>query len=272
MNYLTQYYKNLSEQLQERVNQLQEQVKLLNEVGDTPAGQEALMRYHGSAHPVKRAAGRAQAAKRLGAHGEIEVEDYETAPDEDGGQMFKVKGRTEKGVPVEYETPRQFGMDVPTPKSGRLTPKELSTLAFGKTPSPKNLTPNRFDGPDADKTGSTEEVVAGQNMDNAMRTHNDLASLIAHAHSLHAPHIQGNRGPDVAASRAHIVKELSRKGRPMISHENIHSVLADIEEVGEFAPYSIQGESGEHDRGAYNKIMDKVGFHVRDVLGGKNKK
>lgn len=175
MNYLTQYYKNLSEQLQARVNQLQEQIQLLNEIGDTPAGQETLMRYHGSASQSKRAAGRAQAEKRLGAHGEIEVEDYETAPDEDGGQMFKVKGRTEKGVPVEYQTPRQFGIDVPTPKSGKLSPQELATLAFGGKSSPTKFSIiDRIAGDVRSQSGEgAEYLVRGED---------------GHHYTVHAPH------------------------------------------------------------------------------------
>lgn len=256
MNYLTQYYKNLSEQLQARVNHLQEQIQLLNEIGDTPAGQETLMRYYSSASPSKRAAGRAQAAKRLGAHGEIEVEDYETAPDEAGGQIYRVKGRTQSGVPVEYETPRQFGIDVPTPKSGRLSPQELATLAFGNTPSPKNLTPNRFDGPDADMTGDTEEVVAGQRM----------ADMIATHHANIAPHIPGRIGMDVAASKADILQHLTREGAEPITSKNFVKILKDMEEHGSFAPYSISAPSGEPDRAKYNKIIDDVRVSILDAM------
>lgn len=49
MDYLTNYYKNLAEQLQERLDQLTEEAQLLNEIGDTPAGREALQRYKSKA-------------------------------------------------------------------------------------------------------------------------------------------------------------------------------------------------------------------------------
>ena len=42
MDYLTNYYKNLSEQLQEQLATLTEQIQMLNEIGDTPAGRDAL--------------------------------------------------------------------------------------------------------------------------------------------------------------------------------------------------------------------------------------
>jgi hypothetical protein len=45
MHYLTNYYKNLCEQLQQQINLLESKVQLLNEIGDTPAGRDALQNY-----------------------------------------------------------------------------------------------------------------------------------------------------------------------------------------------------------------------------------
>lgn len=70
MNYLTQYYKNLSEQLQERLNYLQ---KVLNENAEEAGGRhnkivDSIVTHHASKYPHKR--GTANFEKNVKASGE----------------------------------------------------------------------------------------------------------------------------------------------------------------------------------------------------------
>ena len=70
MNYLTNYYKNLSEQLQERVNYLQ---KLLNENVQDATGMhskivDSIVKHHSSKYPHKRVGDRNKSVEASAAH------------------------------------------------------------------------------------------------------------------------------------------------------------------------------------------------------------
>ena len=106
-----------------------------------------------------------------------------------------------------------------------------------------NLTPDNFDGPDPDRTGSSAEVAAGQQ---AMQLHHQISDLIARHHSDVAPHIDiqlGSHQYDKDRSRAHIYKTLTTD--KYFTKNPFTSVKDAIEKIGgEFMPPVIYPEKG----------------------------
>jgi len=98
-----------------------------------------------------------------------------------------------------------------------------------------NLTPNNFDGPDADRTGSTAEVVAGQRAHElALQTHGKIKDALIKLHATKYPHLSDSpEGSAVARSAAHIAHILDTHGSaPFTSAEAaVHAI----------APQAIQG-------------------------------
>jgi len=104
-----------------------------------------------------------------------------------------------------------------------------------------NLTPDNFDGPDADRTGSSAEVVAGQQ---AMQLHNQISDLIARHHSDVAPHVDRNLGShsyDKKKSKEDMFKKLTTD--KYFTKNPFTSVKDAIEKIGpEFMPPVIYPE------------------------------
>ncbi len=91
MNYLTNYYKNLSEQLQERVNYLQ---KLLNENIQDSTGThskivDSIVKHHTSAYPHKRVGDHSKSVEASAAHIKEILNKHPEAPFTDPEKAIK---------------------------------------------------------------------------------------------------------------------------------------------------------------------------------------
>jgi hypothetical protein len=121
------------------------------------------------------------------------------------------------------------------------------------------LTPDNFDGPDANKTGDTAEVVAGHK---AMQLHNQIADLI----SRHHEKVTGESGDKMfkaLTTRPYYTK------KPFTSVEHAHEVMA--EQGHEFMPYSISNPSGLPDPHEAEVIQHKVMQSIFDEQSKKLK-
>ena len=91
MDYLTKYYKNLSEQLQEKVNHLQ---KLLNENAPDATGMhskivDSIVKHHASAYPHKRVGDHSKNIEASAAHIKEILNKHPEAPFTDPEKAIK---------------------------------------------------------------------------------------------------------------------------------------------------------------------------------------
>lgn len=144
-----------------------------------------------------------------------------------------------------------------------------------------DMTPNHFDGPDADKTASADEV--------AMARHNELVDLVARHHAEVAPHISRNLGShnyDVEMSKADLVKRYSGKnykGKPFTSAEDALRVIGAHGENlppviypkkgsphwGDRIDVGIEYQSGEQNPHVVELVYDKIAASIEKELADK---
>lgn len=137
MNYLTNYYKNLCEQLQAKINIIEMQ---LNEAGLKKAlktGDPELLRRAEATTSARR-------------------ENYLNMAIEAGQKLRNAERRYGAGSP---ETgPHALEAEIRHQQSREM----ISNLNKIEKAKERNLTPNAYDGPDEDSEGSSEEVIDAQ--------------------------------------------------------------------------------------------------------------
>jgi len=188
MDYLTKYYKNLSEQLQEQINVLE---NLLNEAGfkramrsndpDKQRKEIARQAARGAYHPnwalndediiakigEKKYTSRKKRGENIDAlQGELEknnsgeLDQYET--DE---IIFTIRDQANRNKYEPYPTPSEMtkemmaGTRVTKTQRPYRTPSEMAAEMMAGT---RDMTADRHDGPDPDTTATADEVEASQ--------------------------------------------------------------------------------------------------------------
>lgn len=139
MNYLTNYYKNLCENLQSEIILLEAGLKKALRTGNPALMQQEL-------------------AKRKARM------DYYRGEEKRFNEMPGHKGASEaftKFSQAEALKPGILDLDMPLSSMGIKTGTKQSYLPL-EMPWHDDLTPDQFDGPDEDNTGSAEEVQAAQ--------------------------------------------------------------------------------------------------------------
>ena len=126
-----------------------------------------------------------------------------------------------------------------------------------------NLTPDNFDGPDANTTGDTAEVVAGQRaLDAAMQRHFAIADILSRHHE------KVTKGE---VSAKNMFKELTTAPyytkKPFTSVKHAQEVLASTGH--EFMPYSISNPSGVPDPTDAARLEQNILKSIYAELGSK---
>jgi len=182
MNYLTQYYKNICEQLQERVNILEAEIygaegkfmkamqsseRIVNPYSqgqkrkwDVEAMRSAL---EDKSHPIHQNPEHVADVQRVLA--DIEKVDSKIP----GLDIASDIAQHAVGEKRHEESTADFGWAKNAPKRGYATAKHMRTAVDvmrgnykAPFPQPTEMTPDAFDGPDPDTRGSASEVVAAQ--------------------------------------------------------------------------------------------------------------
>lgn len=144
-----------------------------------------------------------------------------------------------------------------------------------------DMTPNHFDGPDADKTASADEV--------AMARHNELVDLVARHHAEVAPHVSRNLGShnyDVEMSKADLMKRYSGKNYKGKLFTSVEDALSGIGAHGENLPpviypkkgsphwgdridVGIESQSGEQNPHTVELVYDRIAASIEKELEAK---